>query len=920
MARRTERIDDEQKSYSAVFLLGVGLLLIGAAWAVWDDNIARRPWKKYQVDFSDLQIERAQQAIAGENARLAQDPKYQEVSNSLAAAQANIASGETGRQLAAAESAEAAAKVHVDEQDLALRIVKSKLEEAWYDYEHALLTGESGDKAKAHIDALQQDKSRFDEGLAAAQAQMDQYTSQAAEIRSVVQTLEKQKTDLEKERDRLQQKLDGMVLLKVGPLELPKIPKIQQVVLNDFDRNAFDQAVARVDRCTSCHAGVDKAGLEGDPQPFATHPARDVLLAKHPVDKFGCTPCHAGQGAAVNSVDTAHGDVQYWEHPLLRGDMAQASCPGCHTNLRLPHADQIAKGEQLFEQLGCVGCHLVQGYGDLPKPAPYLRRISAKVNPDWLVSWIENPPGYLPHTRMPKFMFTRDQATAIAAYVWNATQAESQAWLADHGAPSGVDPGNAALVAHGKELADSLGCRGCHGFAPDEAPSRLGQTKDIEPNLSNIAAKTNARWIYNWLKNPRGYSPEARMPSLRLSDDEAVALTSYLMTLGTPPAPSGMEATLQSPQLIKDGEALVRKYGCAGCHNVPGMEQESRIGVELTVFGEKPLEELFFGNHPDAPALANPNDPKATYIPHTWYDWAYNKLKSPRTYETERIEQLMPQFSLADEDVRALLVFLKSRTDHKTPVSYKPTDVAREQALVAGRRVVERYNCIGCHVIEGRGGAIRAYYKENPTFAPPLLNGEGTKVQSDWLFGFIQHPVPLRPWLKIRMPTFSLSQAETNAVVDYFLAQDNVQIPFVYINDSALPKDYVDAGKTLASRDVFNCFNCHQQGDQHPEGPPEGWAPDLAMARHRLNPDWIISWLSNPQALMPGTKMPRFYNLEDDVPDGPDDVLGGDEHKQIEALRDYVLTLHKGTEDAPAAPAAGTQSAQAAGGGAEKQM
>jgi len=68
---------------------------------------------------------------------------------------------------------------------------------------------------------------------------------------------------------------------------------------------------------------------------------------------------------------------------------------------------------------------------------------------------------------------------------------------------------------------------------------------------------------------------------------------------------------------------------------------------------------------------------------------------------------------------------------------------------------------------------------------------------------------------------------------------------------------------------------------------------------------------------MPGTKMPQFFNLEDNVPDGPEDILGGDEHKQIEALRDYVLTLHKGTEDK--APMAGAQAAQADGGG-ERQM
>src|SRR5262249_42502629 len=179
MARRTERIDDEQRSYSVVFLLAVGLLLIGAAWAVWDDNISRRPWKMYQVDFSELQIDRARQAVADEDKRLGQDPKYQEVSKALADARANITSGETARQLATAQQAEAAAKVHVDEWDLKLRIVKSQLEEAWYAYEHALLTGGAADAAHARIDDLQKERKGVDDALAQAQAQMQQYTSQA---------------------------------------------------------------------------------------------------------------------------------------------------------------------------------------------------------------------------------------------------------------------------------------------------------------------------------------------------------------------------------------------------------------------------------------------------------------------------------------------------------------------------------------------------------------------------------------------------------------------------------------------------------------------------------------------------------------------------------------------------------------------
>jgi hypothetical protein len=80
----------------------------------------------------------------------------------------------------------------------------------------------------------------------------------------------------------------------------------------------------------------------------------------------------------------------------------------------------------------------------------------------------------------------------------------------------------------------------------------------------------------------------------------------------------------------------------------------------------------------------------------------------------------------------------------------------------------------------------------------------------------------------------------------------------------------------------------------------DGWAPDLALARQRLNPNWIIKWLKDPQKVQPGTKMPSFY------PGGPDDILGGKEDLQVEALRDYIMTLGRnggGTSSQPA-PAA----------------
>ena len=126
-------------------------------------------------------------------------------------------------------------------------------------------------------------------------------------------------------------------------------------------------------------------------------------------------------------------------------------------------------------------------------------------------------------------------------------------------------------------------------------------------------------------------------------------------------------------------------------------------------------------------------------------------------------------------------------------------------------------------------------------------------------------------WLLSRFRAFTKSMCE--------------EIPFVYVDTGAITEENVNAGKQLMSPDYFNCFSCHVQGDKNPEGPPEGWAPNLAMAKHRLNPEWIVQWIHDPQKIQPGTKMPSFY------PGGPDDIFGGDEERQIRAIRDYLMVL-----------------------------
>ncbi|MFZ0888165.1 MAG: c-type cytochrome [Candidatus Binataceae bacterium] len=884
---------EEGKSFSALFVLLVALLLVVSVWSIWDDNISRRPWKQEQVEFDRLAYHKYMKDADAEQARLNQDPDYVKPSKDLAAAQAELNSGATSRKLETLRSELKSAKEHSDDKEQAARFTKSEMTERWYDYNHAIQVGENPAPYKAEIDRLtarlsaeQAISDKAKAGVQAIQSRIDALNSAVDDLTGKLKKLTKARDDLIEKADTymIPVKFMGRTLFRY-----PQIPKIEQTAIDDFDRNSFDEAIARVDRCMSCHAAEDKKGFENAPEPFRTHSNFDQIIGKHPPDKLGCTPCHDGQGPAVNSVAMAHGDTEHWDSPLLIGVKTESRCISCHIDvgsLRNAAGDQIAvhwvNGERLFEQLGCHGCHLVAGYEDMPKIGPYLKLASAKLDPSWTVRWITDPHTFRPHTRMPNFMFDKGEASAIAAYLVSSSSSDSDKWLKEHPEPPTLeaDIRNPAMIEEGKGLFESVGCKACHSVEPDQIGTPVGSdadfkpkqrrtTKDFAPNLSRIAEKTSPAWIYAWLKNPRDFSPKTAMPSLRLSDHEAAALAAYLSTLGAKQQDPNIERTLADPNQIARGQALVRKYGCFGCHEINGMEHESRIGVELTTFGSKHLDELFFGNRTD--------------VPETWNDWTYHKLYDPRVYATADVEQLMPNFDLQPADIKALRVFLAGLTEGKVPERYRSPGTDRQNQIVAGRRMVNYDNCVGCHVIENRGGYIRRFYKDNLNLAPPILNGEGEKVQSSWLFGFLQGPTPIRPWFKVRMPTFHFDNTEDNTLVNYLTALSNVDVPYTFINTNLIAVTELQAGQKLMSKDYFNCFSCHQQGDKKPEGPPEGWAPDLALAHRRLNPYWIEKWLHNPQAVQPGARMPSFY------PGGPDDILGGNEEKQIKAIRDYIF-------------------------------
>jgi len=329
---------------------------------------------------------------------------------------------------------------------------------------------------------------------------------------------------------------------------------------------------------------------------------------------------------------------------------------------------------------------------------------------------------------------------------------------------------------------------------------------------------------------------------------------------------------LDSPELISKGDKLIREFGCHGCHEIKGMEKESRVSVDLSNIGRKRIDEIDFGD---------------SKVKHTWDDWIFGKVKDARQYATDRIVSKMPVFALADSEIVILRTLLRSFTkDQPDEVFQRPFD-RNLQAIEGGRRVTVHYNCINCHQIEEIGGAVKATL-DDEGYAPPLLRPEGVKVQETWLHNFLGGPTPIRPWLKLRMPTFGLTDDEIGTITKYFLALHKKEFELRDYTAYRPEPSSVAAGKKLF--DEFQCLSCHYTGTI-PEGKtPSDLAPNLAMARTRLKPDWMVDWITNPDSIQPGTRMPTFFP---DLQSPDPDILGGNANDQIKALRDYVLTIGK---------------------------
>ena len=518
---------------------------------------------------------------------------------------------------------------------------------------------------------------------------------------------------------------------------------------------------------------------------------------------------------------------------------------------------QAQAGDVLISELRCAACHSGVQRGSLPeKLAPDLSEAGARISPAYLRRYLASPSSAHPGTTMPDVLVSQREAERdrIAEALTHFLIAQSKAVFQTE-ATEPIDR------QQGKALFHSVGCVVCHG--PKEAladapqkPKRNDEDDDDDPApkkktvkptavpLGHVAAKYSAKSLSEFLFQPLRVRSSGRMPDMKLTPAESLAIAGYL--IGEQPQPG--KALVPEASLVAKGKKYFQDLNCAACHSLPGIAAAPLIG-----------------------SLRNADLSRGCL--------SKTSVRSPR-------------FQLEEAQVKAIVASLRE----------EPT---ADSDKVLAAKTLTAFHCIACHTRDEFGGVHDTH---NPFFAgselklgddgriPPPLTLVGAKLQPAWMKKVLFDGESVRHYMATRMPQYGTANLQHLPAVFSRLdvlkgAEMKIPSPESRTESEREREKLLRAGgRELLGDKGLNCVACHNFNGK---AALVNQGIDLPTSYQRLQPGWFNSYLRNPGAFRPRTIMPTAW------PNGVaahKTILDGNTDTQIEAIW-YYLSLGTSAAD-----------------------
>ena len=436
-------------------------------------------------------------------------------------------------------------------------------------------------------------------------------------------------------------------------------------------------------------------------------------------------------------------------------------------------------------QLGCYQCH--QGVAKAPSwlgELPAIEDMGARYRSSYLNSYLKAPRAVRRHidgARMPTFPMSEMERKSLVATLISRPLPPAEPALAKVLAPPSY--GEQGAINRGRALfRDTYSCTACH--------SSEGLGSKIGPELDTVGARLAASWVQRFLVEPTRYAPSGRMPGAIFEKDSQGAFVARLKERDAKQDLADLTAYLfrdaqaigERPSLAKEdaakGAALVKAFGCEGCHG----PKASRVNLApgFSLIGRRlKLDYL-----------------KAYLVkPHAVRPFGVRPGDGGR----------MPNFRLSDTDAGEIAGWIKksgkmARLPVKAPKLRQPSAY---KAKKAERFVREKLDCLGCHSLGEDGGRIA-----------PDLRGLGRRLEPDYLYSMLVDPQATVPGTVMPKPRFRPKASVRGLVFQWLVSDGAAAGEREYLSPLAhtlAPKRVGGSGEAQYGR---YCAMCHgESGD-----------------------------------------------------------------------------------------------------------